>query len=144
MSYIPNTWVNEAAQQLGENWASYGSVEELEWISDSTVSEYLHGARRDSVVDSLNYDRSPENVALIAVEATRHAIRVIEAAGGNIGPNLPARTLLKAVEYTMEIHQAIHHPYTDIGVVLEPTRFLTKRVSHIATKMYQTRDQDHV
>ncbi len=135
MSYMPNAWIKEAAQRLGENWAAYGSAH-------STVSEYLHGANREDVVDSLHGDPSAENAALNVVEATRHAIWVIEAAGGNIDPDLPAHTLLKAVKYTMEIYHAVHYPFAEIGTV-KSVRFLEKRVEHMSEKLYQTRGQDH-
>ena len=142
MSYRPNAWGKEAAQRPGSNWASFGSPEELEWVADSAVSEYLHGANREDIVDSLHRDPSAENAASIVVDVTLHAIRVIKAAGGNIGPGLPAYTLSKAVEYVMEIHQVVNHPFADIGTVLESNRFLAKRVKHLAEKMYQTRGQE--
>ena len=99
-------------------------------------------SNKESVVESLHRDPSAENAASIAVDVTLHAIKVIEDAGGNIDPDLPANTLLKAVEYTMEIHHAINHPFAEIGTV-ESTRFLAKRVEHEAVKLYQTRSQEH-
>ena len=142
MSYMPNTWVEEAAQRLGENWASYGSALELERAVADLAVEFLHGDNRENITESLYRDTSPENVASIAVDATLHAIKVIEDAGGNIDPDLPAHTLLKAVEYVMEIYHAVHYPFAEIGTV-KSVRFLEKRVEHMSEKMYQTRGQDH-
>ena len=86
MSYgqTQSTWATETAQLYGADWALGSSAEILELAADSIASDYLHTDNRENVVESLHCDPSPENAASIAVDATLHAIKVIEDTGGNI------------------------------------------------------------